>query len=183
MKTDSPAVMAYDPTLPRAEAAERVLTGVSAGPLQGSPAVFSPMTAKLAYLLWVARGRAAFTILSGRPQYEGDETFRHRVTAAMRSSGSLAEFGDVLFRRLSLSLADLATADALWWRTFAADYAAQWRYLATETVLTEAVTGAQLLRSWAGKRDGSVEGWAHGPGATPELDSDPIFPTTTVEVL
>lgn len=134
----------------RAVTAERLLTGY-AGPLATSdmePARFSPMLAKLAYVLWLARARASRTLLAGRPGYEADETFRHRVTAAVSSSGSLAEFGDVLFRRLGLSIADLKLDDALWWRQYSVAYAAQWRHCTDSKTLTEAVVGARLLRDW-----------------------------------
>jgi len=128
---------------PRHERARRLLTG-ELGPLFTCP--LEPHVAAVAYLVYLAwiRARVPGHMLAGRPGYEAAETLRSRVATAARRSGDLRGFAHELFRRLHLSLGELTTADALWWRAAELSHARRWRDFDALT-LTETATGARLL--------------------------------------
>src|SRR5690606_34983649 len=81
--------------------------------------------------------------------WEADETLRHRVFSAADCSGSVREFGRVLFERLNLSLASLPPRDLLWWGQFQQAVSLgghqRWAELSDRTSLTEVLAAVSLL--------------------------------------
>lgn len=147
----SPADLAQLAPLPPPDQAQSLLTG-GVGPIRDLGfGAFSPAQAGLAYLIWLARRRARAPrgMLSGRPAWEADETLRHRVFSAADCSGSVREFGRVLFERLNLSLASLPPRDLLWWGQFQQAVALgghqRWAELSDRTSLTEVLAAVSLL--------------------------------------
>lgn len=130
--------------LPRHERTRLLLTG-QCGPLLALP--YGPDAAAIAYVIYLAwiRARVPGHMLSGRPGYEAAETLRTRVFAASRRAGTLDDFGHELFRRLRLSISQLATADAVWWRVARAQHGHRWLHLSDERTLTDACVAVRLL--------------------------------------
>lgn len=164
----SPQDLAKLAPLPKPDRAQALLTG-RVGPIRDLGfGGFSPAQAGLAYLIWLARRRARARrgMLSNRPAYEADETLRARVFSAADCSGSVREFGRVLFERLNLSLAALPPRDLLWWGQFqeALKVSERWADLSDRTSLTEVLSAVSLLNELMHQVDKAT-------GATEEEES------------
>lgn len=139
-------------TQPRPFAAAQLLAS-GRGPLGELDAAFHRDVADVAFFLWLVFGAARRPrgMLSGRPTWEAAETMAARVRAAAPCAGSLAQFGDVLLRRLNLRPEGvLRGEDLVWWRALCATdkSAGIWRRVSTRERLSECVVAMGLLREW-----------------------------------
>lgn len=150
--------------LSRPEQAIALLTG-RIGPLAptGSSTVSSealgPEVARLAYVLHLSRAYGFATgILKGKKPSDAMETWRARVRSSITRTGPLAFTLD-LFRRLGCDWDAARLEDRRWLRVWDDEMrtgevttdrsrSPYWPVLQVDTVVSEANTGADLLRDW-----------------------------------